>query len=265
MNILTFVHTHSIPFHFYIVFLVPPSISSDFSIASRCTDYYEVCNYTRLFILRRNFSKVNHSNVLVSSQRPHNYNYNNRNTKLKPMTISVDLIGDMLRPTQYNGADEEAERPLDEQNALTRQQLEERVQASASELRAALQGLGVVELRGKMRMLSRVAVREVSRALLDTVMEHGWPLDEVEEEACRQAMPATDSVLLLHALSVLGAPRGGGGGGGGSAVTGSGGGSGGGGGGGNHMVWSLSPEKVAKATARILFSAQAQPLVSSSF
>lgn len=55
--------------------------------------------------------------------------------------------------------------------------------------------------------MDRGAVRGVAALLLDTLLEHDWPLDAVSQTRCEQELAAAggaDSVLLRHALQRLG-------------------------------------------------------------
>ena len=75
---------------------------------------------------------------------------------------------------EYLGATADTENPVDAKWLLSYDELRQEIQASDEEFTSSLFTLCVVELRGKMRMLSIAAVREVARDLLDTTMEQGW-------------------------------------------------------------------------------------------
>lgn len=75
---------------------------------------------------------------------------------------------------EYLGATADTENPVDAKWLLSYDELRQEIQASDEEFTSSLFTLCVVELRGKMRMLSTSAVREVTRDLLDTTMEQGW-------------------------------------------------------------------------------------------
>ena len=124
--------------------------------------------------------------------------------EIKPTAPRLEQIEALLLPTQYNGAEDEQENPPDPSLLLGRAELISRVQASREELQAALRSLGVVELDGKMRLVSKAAVGEVARNLLDTIMENGWALSQLYiGDGCSQAM-GVDPVLLSFVLSTLG-------------------------------------------------------------
>ena len=176
------------------IFFVGPSSSTEFALTSRTMDYYEV----------------------------------------KAIAPRIDQIECLLRPTQYNGAEAEAEAPPSAALLLTRRELETRVQASATELQAALRDAGVLEIAGHMRLVSGVALRETSRNLLDTVMENGWDMGALIEAECSRATQI-DPVLLRHALGLLGEEDGG--------------------------RWRLHADKVGRVTAHVLFLAQSSSKV----
>ena len=157
----------------------------------------------------------------------------------KPIEARTDKIAEILKDSLYEGEAADAESMDTDGAALySRCQLEEQVQASTVELNAALDALGVVEVKGKMRLLCDHLRRATTRELLDTIMIHRWDARELDESVCRQYMSDTDNIYLRHALSSLGKPCG-------DSQTRS-----------EEMacmVWSLDPHKVAKATAHILF------------
>jgi hypothetical protein len=156
--------------------------------------------------------------------------------ELKSAPARTERVAELLRRAEYHGAaSEEAGADAGDPSAwLSYDELRAEVQASDEEFAASLFALGVVELRGKMRLLSKTAVREVTRDLIDTLMERGWPIDRVDHQQCLAAMPGTDPVLLEFALKTLGTLI-------------------------DSGVWALSREAVCQATAHILFNAQAVP------
>ncbi len=183
------------------VFLVPPSTSqmNDFELIGNVQEYYES----------------------------------------KPIEARTDKIADILKDSLYEGLEADAQ-AMDTDGAMlfSRYQLEEQVQASAAEFNAALDALGVVEVRGTMRLLCEHLRRATTRELLDTIMIQRWDVKNLDEGVCRQHMPDTDSIYLRHALSSLGKPCG------------------------DHEgsvdrmacgLWCLDAAKVAQATAHILF------------
>lgn len=182
------------------LFLVPPSTSTEgeFVLESSIKDYYEV----------------------------------------KPAEGRTDKLAEILKNSLYEGKGASEEEMVDEKDLLTRTQLEEQIQASAQELHDALEALGVVEVRGKMRLLDENLRRSSTRELLDTIMIQRWDMSKIEENECRKSMPDTDEIYLRHSLYTLG-----------TAVV-------------DGMVdsdgkvWSLDKDKVAKATAHILFQNQ---------
>lgn len=158
--------------------------------------------------------------------------------EVKPMEGRTDKLSTILKNSLYEGKGASEEEMVDEKELLTRAQLEEQVQASLGELNDALEALGVVEVGGKMRLLDDNLRRSATRELLDTIMIQRWDMNKIDEGECRKNMPDTDEIYLSHALYSLG-----------KAV-------GDGMGEGDGKVWSLNKDKVAKATAHILFQNQ---------
>lgn len=89
-------------------------------------------------------------------------------------------------------------------------------------------------------MISQIAIQEVTRNLLDTIIEKNWPLDKINEEECRIELQDTNTVLLNHVLSILGIKY----------VNDNG-----------NTLWNLNEDNVAKATAHILFSSEPQKVL----
>lgn len=152
--------------------------------------------------------------------------------ELKPIVGRIDQLNDLLKNSQYNGK-EDMYLTSSSSGFISRQTLRENVQASDKEVNSALKSLGVFELNGNMRLVSTVLLREVTRSLVDTIIENGWPLDLIDENICRQNMSESDLVLLHAALSQLG-----------TRVLDH----------NNHNIWKLSHRLIAQSTAHFLFN-----------
>ena len=147
------------------ILLIPPSTDNNFSVSGICSDYYE----------------------------------------LKPIFGKVELLQDILKPSEYKGMTEEISNPPTPDNLFTLLQLRQNIQASITELDAALAKLNVVEINGFIRLLSRSAVIEYAEALFIQLIENEWPLDNLDEELCMRGMPKdTDVIILRRVLSSLG-------------------------------------------------------------
>jgi len=151
--------------------------------------------------------------------------------EIKPIAGRISSIKDLLQSHQYEGVDEEIHK--DKGLFLTRDELWDRIQASDSEMNAALEALGVVPLGGYLRMISPPAANAVCRDLLDSAIVGSWDLSCLQEPDILAAMPGTDTVLLSHVLSKLGAKN---------TASSSG-----------AAVWTLDAEKVARKTAHMVF------------
>ena len=156
--------------------------------------------------------------------------------EIKPIAGHISRIKELLETHQYEG--EENEGSKDVNLFLSREQLWQQVQASDQEMESALLRLGVVHLRGYMRMLSPTAAAAISRDLLDTAIVGGWDMNNVSENVCMDAMPGIDSVLLRYVLSTLGKLKDSSDG---SDST-------------STSIWELESDKVARKTAHMLFS-----------
>jgi hypothetical protein len=174
--------------------------------------------------------------------------------EIKPIPARLEKIKQLLSSTQYNGTDAEIENLVDKSKLISYDELRDQVQASNVEFTSALFGLGVVELQGKMRVLSKIAIREAVQQLIYTIMENTWDLHSISEEKCILAMHTVDPVLLNFALKTLvqkkclketkvisssdkneekESERKG--------------------------IWTLDQDAISKATAHILFNSQTQP------
>jgi hypothetical protein len=123
--------------------------------------------------------------------------------EIKPIPARLEKIKQLLSSTQYNGTDVERENLVDESKLISYNELRDQVQASNVEFTSALFGLGVVELQGKMRLLSKISIREAVQQLIYTIMENAWDIHSISEEKCILAMHTVDPVLLNFALKTL--------------------------------------------------------------
>lgn len=143
---------------------------------------------------------------------------------------------------QYNGIEAEIENRFDECRLLSYSELRHQIQASDAEYSIALFKLAVVELHGKMRLLSKVAIRESTRYLLFTIMEQKWNIKHIDEDLCVRHIPEIDPILLNFSLRSLGEKSNTDGM---EAVGG--------------VYWVLDQDMISKATAHIQFNRQSDP------
>jgi hypothetical protein len=184
------------------VYLVDPSIADKYDIQSASQDYFE----------------------------------------LKLIPARIEVIKELLSSSQYNGLDAEKENCINESKLLSYSELRKQVQASNGEYSKALFAAGVIELKGKMRILSKIAIREAIQQLIYTIMEHTWDVNNIDEEKCVHAMPDIDPVLINFSLKTL-------------QTTST-----------NRpdrlkedTTWALDQNTISKATAHVLFNSQTQP------
>jgi hypothetical protein len=141
------------------------------------------------------------------------------------------MLESLLASSQYIGKEDEGLRSSSEAvKPITRQSLRTIVQASEDELNAALDILGVVEMQGELRWLSKTVIQDVTALLFNSMIEHSWPLSTIDEQKCMELMPDIEPVIIAHAISKLGKR---------TAYPG---------------IWSLDLEKVLRKSADIIFN-----------
>lgn len=139
--------------------------------------------------------KVETSNTLyiVDASASINFSIESINSsfyELKNMPGNVDQLESLL-----SNDDEE----------LSFEDIEKCVQASKSEISIALKKLGVVELNGKMRMLSKQATLELTSTIFDTIIENNWKIESIDEKALIANLPSDINILTVrHILGTLG-------------------------------------------------------------
>ena len=160
--------------------------------------------------------------------------------ELKCIPPRLDKIKELC--PEYNGIDAKSNDNLHDSRLLSYSELRNQIQASDVEFAAALFNFAVVNLRGKMRLLSKVAIRESTRHLVFTIMEQSWKLQHIVEDLCVRHIPEMDPVLLNFSLKSLGEKR---------NIDGT---EGVGG-----AYWTLDQDKISRATAHIQFNRQSDP------
>ena len=145
------------------VYIVNPSSSDVYTIQSASQDYYE----------------------------------------LKNIPPRMERISEMLKHSLFDGSDTGSENQVDASCLLSYDDLRNEIQASDREFSNVLFSLGVVELRGKMRLLSKTAIAETTKQLIYTIIEKGWDIDHVSQKLCESSIPQTDPVLLAFSLKTL--------------------------------------------------------------
>eukprot|EP01036_Dinobryon_divergens_P030394 gene30394-39634_t len=180
------------------ILLIPPSKDNNFHVSGICSDYYE----------------------------------------LKPIFGKVDLLQDLLKPSEYKGMTEEVNNPPTPESLLTLLHLQRTIQASVTELDDALKKHNIVEINGYIRLLSRSAVFEYAEALFNQLIENDWAIGNLDEDLCMRGMPRdTDVLILRRVLSSLGERM---------EDEGS-----------HRACWSLDKDKVLRLSAQIVFTRQA--------
>lgn len=120
--------------------------------------------------------------------------------ELKNMPGKVDQLETLLGSSEY--ASDIDSTPHKE---LHLEDIEKCVQASKAEILVALKKLGVVELNGKMRMVSKQANIELTSTIFDTIIENNWKIESIDEKVLMANLPSdTHLVMVRHILGTLG-------------------------------------------------------------
>lgn len=144
---------------------------------------------------------------------------------------------------QYISADDDEINP--KSSLMTWSDVEAIIPASSSEIHRFSNEHSVVEIDGFVRQMSAQAVEAMVVNLCDALIENGWPTSAVDELQCAAVIDNVDSIMLRHVLhSFTEAPSSSS-----SAIFSK-----------NATakanekpVWSLDPNKMAKAIAHHLF------------
>ncbi len=147
---------------------------------------------------------------------------------MKPTQAKFDKLNSLLSITQYTGFQEEKQNPVDFDSLPNKDILHKTVQASIAELDVYLHSKDVVEVGGRLRLLSKNAVLEAMSVLFSTIVVESWTIDSLDENLCILKMVDIDSVVLKHILKLLGSFDG--------------------------QRWHLDLQKVLSASANLLFS-----------
>ena len=124
--------------------------------------------------------------------------------ELKRIDPKFDYLKEILLRSEYRGYEEELESPIDKAVLYTRKDLDETILSSPEELSTMLKEMGAIEIDGYIRLCSFKAVISVHRAIIDTIIEKDWNINEIDRSKCLLEIPDIDIVLLDHALSRLG-------------------------------------------------------------
>ena len=156
-----------------------------------------------------------------------NYYYELTATTPLPSSHVVDI----LRQTALKSVHEDCNENLLKSHPLDRNALQTMMLCSDEELKKVMDQLGIIEINGKMRMVTIAALVEVLAEVLDVALINGWDL-RIGQQDCCEAMPSTDGNLIEFALRHLASRSD------------------------NSLgVWELIPEKVFQACARVFIHA----------
>ena len=170
--------------------------------------------------------------------------------ELKSIPPRIERIKELC--AEYDGISEDLNSdtvpPL-----LSYDELRCQIQASDEEFESSLFKLAIVKLNGKMRCLSKIAIRETIQKLLLTIMEERWDINCINENLCVRNIPDTDPILLNFSLQSLGEKI---------SVSGDKMGQGQGQGQGQEpSIWTLDHNTIARSTAHRLFNSQSDPMM----
>lgn len=170
--------------------------------------------------------------------------------ELKIIPPRIERIREMLKLSAFDGTETGTENHVDKSCLLSYDDLRSEIQASDNEFSDILFSLGVVELRGKMRLLSKTAIAETTKQLIYTIIEKGWDINHINQRMCEKSIPDTDPVLLAFSLKTLSSKISTKSMGDGTLEPGS---------------WVLDKDAISKATAHNLFQSQSDPSTVISF
>ena len=152
-----------------------------------------------------------------------NYHYELAPTTPQPSAQVIEA----LRRTALKGLSEERNEKFSRTSCLDRNELQTMMLCSNDELVKMMDQLGIIEINGKMRMVSMPALIEVLAEILDIALINGWDV-LIRQQECFLAMPSTDSCLIEFALRHLGSRSQN-----------------------SSEIWELDPERVFQACARV--------------
>ena len=126
--------------------------------------------------------------------------------------------------------DEEKENPPNKADLYTRDDLNSCILMSQNELDSALSDIGAIEVKGYLRICSENVTHNLNKALINTIIENDWPLNNIKLNDCLNELPDVDETLLKRSLSYLG-----------SQID------------LDDPTWNLNPSLLSSAAAHILF------------
>jgi Sister chromatid cohesion protein Dcc1 len=116
---------------------------------------------------------------------------------------------------------------------ITRQDLNQKIQASESELTAALHDINALDVHGYIRRICKISLNEQKRDVIQTIVEYGWNINCIDQQKCMQYVQNADTILLVEALKQLGTEV-------------------------SDHIWHLDSNKIALSIAHSLFQERLQ-------
>ena len=183
-----------------------------------------LCTISETYTMKR----VETSNHVFIAQDSYIHAQSNYHYELSPTAPHPSSqVLETLRQSALKSTSEERNEKYLKTRFLDRNELQTMMLCSDAELLKMMDQLGIIEINGKMRMVSISALVEVLAEMLDVAVINGWDL-RIHQQECTQALPSTDSNLIEFALNHLGSRL--------DISSG---------------VWELIPEKVFQACARV--------------
>lgn len=78
------------------------------------------------------------------------------------------------------------------------------MQASQTEIDEYLRSIDVVEMQGKLRLLSRELLMSSTKLLLDTIIAERWACDNISATQCATQLQEIHPVVLRYVLNSIG-------------------------------------------------------------
>lgn len=117
----------------------------------------------------------------------------------------VSKLLDCLKDTKYSGKSFEG--GIDRSKLMTREQIENIIEASEKEISSCLLEFNVIEMNGFMRLLDSTTLDETIEVLIQTITINDLSLENISESSILGLLPEYEPVFILYSLSKVGAKK----------------------------------------------------------
>ena len=168
--------------------------SDEFKLIGEKQSSVVLCTEDKTYSVKK--VESSNRNFLISSSITSSFEITNDCADYYEITLTqgnTKALKDLLLASEYDG---DVMNDANEANAKTIEEIQCCVQASKNEIEKALETLGVVEINGKMRLLSIKAKFEVTKAVFDTLIESNISIDSVDEVQLMDSLPRGSDVYI---------------------------------------------------------------------